>query len=166
MSEKSKVLTPIELLNQMNDYLDDNHPQGGKSAIAVNAISSKSIFHQQIKEVLSASQKGEDWEKLRIEFDQWFYSNPKDENDFGIFDWFKDRLSSAGNGDAVNQKVRIKITKHWSVPAEPGYLIGTEYYATLKLCDKATSGECYALLDNGYTIPNGCFDILPPSPQQ
>jgi len=58
-------------------------------------------------------------------------------------------------------KVKIKITSHWSVPPEEGYSIGDEYNATLNLCDKSTDAY-YAILDNGYTIPNGNFEVLTP----
>jgi len=52
----SKIMTAEELLRQMCDYLDDTHPQGSKSAIAVNIISSTSEFHKQMREVLSVQQ--------------------------------------------------------------------------------------------------------------
>ncbi len=57
-------------------------------------------------------------------------------------------------------KARIKITKHWNVPPAKEYSIGDEYSAILKPCIRTTNGECYAVLDNGYTIPNGHFEIL------
>lgn len=49
--EKIKRMT--ELLKVINDYLDDNHTQGSKSAIAINTISTKSTFHQEIKAELA-----------------------------------------------------------------------------------------------------------------
>lgn len=44
-----KIRRMTELLKEMNDYLDDNHICGSKSAIAINNISTKSTFHHEIK---------------------------------------------------------------------------------------------------------------------
>ena len=32
------------------------------------------------------------WDALEIKFNEWFYNNPKDENDYGIFNWFKNNV--------------------------------------------------------------------------
>jgi len=57
------------------------------------------------------------------------------------------------------REVQIKIKKHWNVPPADGYSIGDEYSATIHLCTD-TDKACYAILDNGYHIPSGCFDII------
>lgn len=58
-------------------------------------------------------------------------------------------------------KVKIKIISHWNVPPEEGYNIGDEYTAILRPClRQQRPDECYAVLDNGYTIPHGNFEII------
>ena len=56
-------------------------------------------------------------------------------------------------------KVKIKITKHWNVPPHKDYSIGDEYMAQLYPCSDDQNYH-YAVLENGYTIPNGNFDVL------
>jgi len=46
------------LLTEMNDYLCDRHPGGNKRANAVNTISTNSIFHQNIIQILNHYNQG------------------------------------------------------------------------------------------------------------
>lgn len=48
----------LALLKDMAEYLDDEHAQGAKSAIAVNTISTGSIFHKQMMDILSGNAPG------------------------------------------------------------------------------------------------------------
>ncbi len=47
----------IELIRECEEYLSDMHKQGAKSHIAVNTISTGSILHTKMKEILSPAKK-------------------------------------------------------------------------------------------------------------
>lgn len=59
------------------------------------------------------------------------------------------------------ENVKIKLTKHWNSPPDKKYSIGDEYLASLHPCTDRSDLR-YAILENGYQIPNGCFDIIHP----
>lgn len=64
LNNASKRIEQLEaLLTEMDSYLDDRHPQGSRSAIAVNTISTNSIFHCQIKEILGNLNQSEGAER-------------------------------------------------------------------------------------------------------